>query len=217
MPVAARFVARVGLLFFLWVALVNVGAPTMVTASGYATIHDSATIFTQSEAARINRAAAATTLHIVVATSDGAFDTPVAWQNYVRSQSADPHAVIIGLWVSKKQIFVVPGALSGLTSVKAMQAIATVKSYFDTGHIALGVIRMIQAYAPVTSRSGPVAVSDSPVVTPSAARIRFTYWPLVATVGILLVISYGIWRRLLFRARSSGVERIARPGDGVNE
>src|SRR5918912_791435 len=86
-----------------------------------ATIRDDAGLFTSAGRSAIERAAEQNNVRVVVITNKQRFQSPGAWHTWLRDQATDPNAITIGLHAAPKNVYVVPGAKTGISQNQANQ------------------------------------------------------------------------------------------------
>ena len=132
----------------LLVAVLTLLMGAVVQAAGSATIRDDAGLFTSAGRSAIERAAEQNDLRVVVITNNQRFPSPGAWHAWLRGQATDANAITIGLHAApgQKNVYVVPGANTGISQDQANQGFRDAQGTFNSAGPAEGVIRMIQDY-----------------------------------------------------------------------
>jgi hypothetical protein len=130
----------------LLVAVLVLMMGAIVQAAGSATIRDDAGLFTARGRSAIERAAEQNNVRVVVITNKQRFPSLSAWHAWLRSQATDPNAITIGLHVGPKNVYVVPGANTGISQGQAKQGFRDAQRTFNSAGPAEGVIQMIQDY-----------------------------------------------------------------------
>src|SRR2546423_5099357 len=130
----------------LLVAVLTLLVGAVVQAAGSATIRDDAGLFTSAGRSSIERAAEQNNVRVVVITNKQSFPSRNAWHTWLRAQASDPNAITIGLHAVPKDVYVVPGARTGISQGQANQGFLDARGTFNNSGPAEGVIRMIQDY-----------------------------------------------------------------------
>src|SRR5919197_6673818 len=139
----------------LLVAVLTLLMGAVVQAAGSATIRDDAGQFTSAGRSAIERAAEQNNVRVVVITNNQRFPSPGAWRAWLRSQATDPNAITIGLHAvpRQKNVYVVPGANTGISQGQAAQGVRDTLRTFDNSGPAEGVIQLIQDYHSMGARA----------------------------------------------------------------
>src|SRR5207237_5926296 len=105
-------------------------------------------LFATAGRSAIERAADQNNVRVVVITNKQSFPSPSAWHAWLRGQATDPNAITIGLHAvpNQKNVYVVPGANTGISQAQADQGFRDAKRTFDSAGPAEGVIQLIQDY-----------------------------------------------------------------------
>src|SRR4051812_47788487 len=118
----------------------------VVQAAGSATIRDDAGLFRSTGRNAIERAADQNNVRVVVITNKQSFPSQRDWHTWLRGQATDPNAITIGLHAGPKDVYVVPGANTGISQDQAAQGFRDAQGTFNKSGPAEGVIQMIQDY-----------------------------------------------------------------------
>src|SRR5919202_339431 len=184
----------------LLVAVLTLLMGAAVQAAGSATIRDDAGLFTSAGRSAIQRAAEQNDVRVVVITNNQRVPSPGAWHAWLRGQATDANAITIGLHAApgQKNVYVVPGAKTGISQDQANQGFRDAQGTFNSSGPAEGVIRMIQDY----HRMGATAPGGS--AAPAGGGFS---WGWVVPVIIVAVLAFVLLRVL-------GGRRRAMPGYG---
>jgi hypothetical protein len=182
----------------LLVAVLTLLMGAVVQAAGSAAIRDDAGLFTSAGRSAIERAAEQNNVRVVVITNKQRFPSPGAWHAWLRGQATDPNAITIGLHAAPKNVYVVPGAKTGISQDQANQGFLDARSTFNSSGPAEGVIQLIQDYHSM----GATAPGGS--AAPAGGGFS---WGWLVPVIIIALLAFVVLRLL-------GGRRRAMPGYG---